>query len=52
MMVGVAEQGVDQRQALEVVADIQLVGHADATMDLDLLLADEASCFADGDLGR
>lgn len=42
-MVDIAELGVDHRQALEVVADIEFVGHAHAAMKLHGLLADEAA---------
>jgi len=38
-------------QPLKVVADIELVGHAHAAVDLYGLLADEASGLADGNLG-
>src|SRR5579862_4176579 len=47
MMIDVAVQRVDHRQALEIVADIELVGHAHAAMDLDRALADETARFAD-----
>ena len=40
MHVGVAEQHVDHRHALEVVADIVFHGHADAAVQLDRFLAD------------
>jgi hypothetical protein len=49
-MVGVAEQGVDHGDALEVVADRKLHRHADAAVELDRLMADEAAGPADLDL--
>jgi len=42
MMVGVAEHRVDHGDALEVVADLVLHGHANATMELDRALAEIA----------
>src|SRR5580704_7761137 len=51
MMVGVAEQGVDHGDALEVVTDLILHGHANAAMELDRALADKAARAADLDLG-
>ena len=51
VMVGVAEQHVDHGQALEVVADLVLHRHADAAVQLDRLLADEAAGAADLHLG-
>ena len=42
MVVGIAEQGADHGQPLEVVADEQLVGHAHAAVQLDRLLAEGA----------
>src|ERR1041385_5039304 len=47
VMVGVAEQGVDHGDALEVVADLVLHGHADAAVQLDRALADDAAGAAD-----
>src|SRR6187399_215856 len=43
MMVDVAEHRVDHRQPLEVVADAEFFGHAHAAVQLNRLLADEAS---------
>src|SRR6266851_10164926 len=51
MMVGVAEQTVDHGDALEVVANLVLHGHANAAMELDRALADDAARAADLDLG-
>ena len=41
MIVGIAKAVLDHGQPLEVVADLGLLGHADAAMQLDRLLADE-----------
>src|SRR5262245_2333713 len=51
MIVGIAEHRIDHRDALEVVADLVLHGHADTAMQLDRLLADEFSRAADLHLG-
>src|SRR5260370_13430974 len=51
MMVGVAEQAVDHGDALEVVANLVLHGHANAAVELDRALADDAARAADLDLG-
>src|SRR5262245_25781604 len=51
VQVTVAKGGVDRRQALEVVADVQLVGHTHATVQLYRLLAHEAASAADELLG-
>ena len=48
----IAEGHVDHGQALEIVADRELVGHAHAAMQLDRLLAHEARGPADVVLGR
>src|SRR5512139_1579641 len=50
--IGVAEQGFDRGEALEVVADVELVGDADAAVELDRLLADAARGAADAALRR
>src|SRR5437879_6488540 len=47
MVIGVAEGVFDHGQPLEVVADLGLLGHADAAMELDRLLTDELPRFAD-----
>src|SRR5665213_649535 len=47
-----AELGLDQRRALEVMADRHFLGHAHAAVELDGVLADEAAGAADLDLGR
>src|SRR6476620_1685594 len=47
VVVGVAKSVLDHGQPLEVVADLGLLSHADAAMELDRLLADELSGFAD-----
>ena len=52
MMIGVAEHRVDHGDALEIVADLVLHGHADAAVELDRLLADEAAGAADLHLRR
>src|SRR5579883_2429132 len=41
MMVRVAEQRIDHGDALEIVADLRLHGHADAAVQLDRALADD-----------
>src|SRR6266851_4082126 len=51
VVVGVAEQRVDHGDALEVMADLVFVGHADAAMELDRLLADELARAAALHLG-
>src|ERR1700741_5007441 len=51
MMIGVAERGVDGGDALEVVADLVLHGHADAAVQLDGALADDAAGATDLHLG-
>ena len=51
MVVGVAKLLFDHGQAFEVVAALVFHGHADAAMQLDGLLADEAGAAADLDLG-
>ena len=48
---GVAELHLDHRQALEIVAADIFVGHADAAVQLDALLADEAHRLAELHLG-
>ena len=52
MVVGVAELAVDHAEVLEVVADVVLVGHRDAAVDLHRLLADQTARLADLHLGR
>ncbi len=52
MMVFVAELMVDHDQALRVVREGQLPGHADTTMQLDAFLGDERTDAADADLRR
>src|SRR5262249_32104922 len=47
MIVGVAKGVLDHGQPLEIVADLGLLRHADAAVQLDRLLADELSGFAD-----
>src|SRR6185437_9313259 len=51
MIVGVAKGVLDHREPLEVVADLRLLRHADAAVELDRLLADELSGLADLHLG-
>src|SRR6187402_2088309 len=48
---GVAPGQLEHRQALEIVAGGVLVGDADATVQLDALLADEAHRGPELDLG-
>src|SRR5207244_2635383 len=52
VVVGVPKGVLDHGQPLEVVADLGLLRHADAAMELDRLLADELSGFADLHLRR
>src|SRR3954452_3314158 len=52
VVVGVTERVLDHGQALEVVADLRLHGHADAAVELDRLLSDELQRLADLHLGR
>src|SRR4051812_5693298 len=47
MIVGIAEHRIDHRDALEVVPDLVLHGHADAAVELDRLLAHELARAAD-----
>ena len=47
VVIGVAELRVDHRRPLEQVTDLELHGHADAAVELDRLLADEAPGAAD-----
>ena len=49
--VGVAELAFDHGHALEEVADVQLVGHAHAAVDLHGVLADQLAGLADLHLG-
>ena len=42
MMVGVAKCHIDHREALEVMADVELVDDSHRAVQLDGLLADEA----------
>src|SRR6516164_6254393 len=51
MVVGVAEQGVDGCDALEIVPDLVLHCHTDAAVELDCLLTDEAPGPTDLHLG-
>src|SRR5262245_10100363 len=51
MMIGVAEHGVDGRDALEIVPDLVLHCHTDAAVELDCLLTDEAPGPTDLHLG-
>src|SRR5262245_2030339 len=51
MIVGIAEHGIDHRDALEVVADLVFHRHADAAVELDRLLADEFRRAPDLHLG-
>jgi hypothetical protein len=51
MMVGVTELGVDRGEPLHVMADVQLVGHAHAAMQLDRLLAHVSPGATDQFLG-
>src|SRR4051812_11642530 len=51
VVVGVAKGVFDHGQPLEVVADLGFLGHADAAMKLDRLLADELQGFSDLHLG-
>src|SRR5262245_45013320 len=52
MVVGVAEQRVDDADAFEIVPDLVLHGHADAAVQLDRVLADETPGAADLHPGR
>src|SRR2546430_12573731 len=52
VVVGVAKGVFDHGQPLEVVADLGFLGHADAAVKLDRLLADELAGLADLHLGR
>jgi hypothetical protein len=47
VMVGVAEQRVDHGDALEIMADLVLHGHADSAVELDRALSDDAARTAD-----
>src|SRR5271155_3989144 len=51
MMVGGAELHIDGSQPLEIAADLQLIAHTHAAMDLHRLLANELCRFADLHLG-
>src|ERR1700746_305644 len=51
MVVGVAEQRVDDADAFEIVPDLVLHGHADAAVQLDRLLPDKPPGAADLHLG-
>ncbi len=51
VVVGVAKGVLDHGQPLEVVADLGFLGHADAAVELDRLLADELAGLADLHLG-
>src|SRR5215831_13374071 len=51
MVVGITENRVDHGDALEVVADLVLHGHADAAMELDRLLPHDAARPPDLHLG-
>src|SRR5436305_13769080 len=48
---GIAELDVDGRNSLEVMADVQFVGHAHAAMKLHRLVSDEPAGIADLRLG-
>ena len=52
VMVDIAVERIEHGQPLEVMADIEFVGHAHAAMKLHRLLADEAAGLADLHLGR
>ena len=52
MMIDIAELGVDRRQALEIVTDCVLHGHADTAMQLNRLLTNEAGGAPDFDFHR
>ena len=43
VMIDITEHGIDHGEALEVVTDIEFLGHAHATMQLHRILADETS---------
>src|SRR5262249_17973298 len=47
VMVGRAEERVDDGETLEIVTDIELIGHSHAAMDLHRLLPDKAPRLAD-----
>src|SRR5262245_26965281 len=51
LCVGAAERQLDRQQALEPVAELQLVGHADAAVQLHRLLRDETAALPDHHLG-
>src|SRR5579883_2813858 len=51
VVIMIPEGLVDHGQPLEVMPGDVLIRHADAAMELDRLLADEAAGFADLDLG-
>src|SRR5262245_59926175 len=51
MVVSVAEHRIDHGDALEVVADLVLHGHADAAMQLDRALTDDTTGASDLHLG-
>ena len=51
MMIDIAVQRIEHGQPLEVMADIQFLGHADATMNLHRFLADRTPGLADLHLG-
>lgn len=50
MMLGVTERELDGRQALEIVADDELIGDAHSSMQLHGLLTDEAASATDYNL--
>src|SRR5437667_1090275 len=51
VVVRIAEHRIDHADALEIVADLVFLGHADAAVELDRLLADIATRTATLDLG-
>src|SRR5690606_3796794 len=51
VLVGRAHAQLERQQPPEAVADVELVGHAHAAVQLDRLLADPARGLADHDLG-
>src|SRR5436309_8335118 len=51
MIGGIAELDIDRAYSLEVVADVEFIAHAHASMQLHSLLGDEARGIADLGLG-
>jgi len=52
MVLGIAEGKLEGGEAAEVVARLELLGHAHAAVDLDGFLTDGAAGAADDDITR